>query len=206
MAWSSLWCNAHVIAQEPRKPSYAEICQRIREAPTQQPLAESKPTAALPPPTEDPASLDSAEPRCRETRPVSAKPAPHRAREAWKCHPGVGDVAPQSWEPNGSGGGTETGRALGTVSRPGSARPHATDAVAEIGACTWRHSRVHEGFGSLYFYPVFIYHTFKFELWDVRVVGLLLLDSGIHQPTEIKLGFVLFCFFIWSLRILVVKD
>ncbi|KAG7317454.1 hypothetical protein KOW79_018489 [Hemibagrus wyckioides] len=81
---------------EPRKPSYAEICQRIRDAPTQQPLAESKPTAASPPSTEDPASLDSAEPKCKETRPVSAKPAPHRAREAWKCHPGVGDVAPQS--------------------------------------------------------------------------------------------------------------
>ncbi|KAK3515783.1 hypothetical protein QTP70_031883 [Hemibagrus guttatus] len=81
---------------EPRKPSYAEICQRIRETPTQQPLAESKLTAASPPSTEEPASLDSAEPKCRETRPVSAKPAPHRAREAWKCHPSSGDVAPQS--------------------------------------------------------------------------------------------------------------
>ncbi|MCI4391655.1 hypothetical protein PGIGA_G00137250 [Pangasianodon gigas] len=78
-------------ATEPRKPSYAEICQRIREAPTQQPPVESKPAT-----TEEPASLDSAEPRSRETRPVSAKPAPHRAREAWKCHQGAGDTAPQS--------------------------------------------------------------------------------------------------------------
>ncbi|XP_053467632.1 la-related protein 4B isoform X1 [Ictalurus furcatus] len=81
---------------EPRKPSYAEICQRIREAPTQQPPVESKPTTSSPPSTEEPASLDSAEPKCREPRPVSAKPAPHRAREAWKCHQGVGDTAPQS--------------------------------------------------------------------------------------------------------------
>ncbi|XP_034154029.1 la-related protein 4B isoform X2 [Pangasianodon hypophthalmus] len=78
-------------ASEPRKPSYAEICQRIREAPTQQPPVESKPAT-----TEEPASLDSAEPRSRETRPVSAKPVPHRAREAWKCHQGAGDTAPQS--------------------------------------------------------------------------------------------------------------
>ncbi|KAI5610268.1 la-related protein 4B [Silurus asotus] len=52
---------------EPRKPSYAEICQRIREAPTQQP-PESKPTTTSPPSTEETSSLDSAE----------AKPAPHR--------------------------------------------------------------------------------------------------------------------------------
>lgn len=81
--------------REPRKPSYAEICQRIREAPTQQPQVESKPITTSPPSTEEPASLDSAEPRCREPRPVSAKPAPHRAREAWKCHQGGGDTASQ---------------------------------------------------------------------------------------------------------------
>ncbi|XP_059390942.1 uncharacterized protein LOC132124123 [Carassius carassius] len=31
---------------EPRKPSYAEICQRIREAPTQQPSADSRPLSS----------------------------------------------------------------------------------------------------------------------------------------------------------------
>ncbi|XP_060755638.1 la-related protein 4B isoform X2 [Neoarius graeffei] len=81
---------------EPRKPSYAEICQRIREAPTQQPPVESKPTNTSLPSTEEPVSLDSVELRCRELQPVSAKPAPHRAREVWKCHQGAGDVAPQS--------------------------------------------------------------------------------------------------------------
>ncbi|XP_062841499.1 la-related protein 4B [Trichomycterus rosablanca] len=74
---------------EPRKPSYAEICQRIREAPTQQPPPDPKPT-------EDAASQDTGEPRCREARAPSAKSAPGRAREPWKSHLGSGDTPTQS--------------------------------------------------------------------------------------------------------------
>ncbi|XP_042607536.1 la-related protein 4B-like isoform X2 [Cyprinus carpio] len=57
---------------EPRKPSYAEICQRIREAPTQQPSADPRPLSST---TEDIKTSDSAERRCRESAPAPAKSA-----------------------------------------------------------------------------------------------------------------------------------
>ncbi|XP_036414266.1 la-related protein 4B isoform X2 [Colossoma macropomum] len=78
---------------EPRKPSYAEICQRIREAPTQQPPVEPKPTGSS---AEDTNSLDSVEHRSRETRLPSAKAAPPRARDAWKSHQGTGETSASS--------------------------------------------------------------------------------------------------------------
>ncbi|KAL7840611.1 hypothetical protein AOLI_G00259340 [Acnodon oligacanthus] len=78
---------------EPRKPSYAEICQRIREAPTQQPPVEPKPTGSS---AEDTNSLDSVEHRCRETRLPSAKAALPRVRDAWKSHQGTGDTSASS--------------------------------------------------------------------------------------------------------------
>ncbi|XP_030625232.1 la-related protein 4B [Chanos chanos] len=73
---------------EPRKPSYAEICQRTREAPTQQPPVEPKPTNSS---VEDVKSADCIEPKNRETQPTPAKPLTARTREAWKSHQGVGD-------------------------------------------------------------------------------------------------------------------
>ncbi|XP_072514478.1 la-related protein 4B isoform X2 [Salminus brasiliensis] len=78
---------------EPRKPSYAEICQRIREAPTQQPPLEAK-AASLS--AEDANSLDSVEHRCRETRLPSAKPVLPRVRDAWKSHQGTADASASS--------------------------------------------------------------------------------------------------------------
>lgn len=64
---------------EPRKPSYAEICQRIREAPTQQPPAEPRPPIST---ADDIKTPDSAERRCKESASV---------RETPKCHQGSGD-------------------------------------------------------------------------------------------------------------------
>ncbi|KAI4885992.1 hypothetical protein NFI96_025353 [Prochilodus magdalenae] len=78
---------------EPRKPSYAEICQRIREAPTQQPPVEPKPASSS---AEDASPLDSVEHRCRETRLPSTKAAPPRVRDAWKSHQGTGDTSASS--------------------------------------------------------------------------------------------------------------
>ncbi|KAG9283464.1 la-related protein 4B isoform X1 [Astyanax mexicanus] len=78
---------------EPRKPSYAEICQRIREAPTQQPPVEPKPASTS---AEDTNSLDSVEHRCRETRLPSAKPALPRVRDAWKSHQGAAEASASS--------------------------------------------------------------------------------------------------------------
>ncbi|XP_026056991.1 la-related protein 4B-like isoform X1 [Carassius auratus] len=58
--------------QEPRKPSYAEICQRIRDAPTQQPSADPRPLSST---AEDIKTSDSAERRYRESAPAPAKSA-----------------------------------------------------------------------------------------------------------------------------------
>ncbi|XP_056105121.1 la-related protein 4B [Rhinichthys klamathensis goyatoka] len=75
---------------EPRKPSYAEICQRIREAPTQQPSADPRPPSST---VEDIKTPDSAERRCRE----SAAPAPGKStvtacpRETVKSHHSAGE-------------------------------------------------------------------------------------------------------------------
>lgn len=98
---SSVNLNEHpeyLTSQEPRKPSYAEICQRIREAPTQQPPVESKLATTSLASTDELASIESADLKSRETRSVSAKPAAHRARDAWKCPQGAGDMTPQSCE------------------------------------------------------------------------------------------------------------
>uniref|UniRef100_A0A4W4G9S9 HTH La-type RNA-binding domain-containing protein n=1 Tax=Electrophorus electricus TaxID=8005 RepID=A0A4W4G9S9_ELEEL len=85
-----------VICQEPRKPSYAEICQRIRDAPTQQPPVEPKlPGSSV----DDFSSLDSAEPRCREARLVTARSVaapPPRPRDVWKPQQGAGDTSASS--------------------------------------------------------------------------------------------------------------
>lgn len=65
--------------QEPRKPSYAEICQRIREAPpTHQAAAEARPASG----DEARAPPDSSEPRAKEVKPAAA--AAGRPREAWR--------------------------------------------------------------------------------------------------------------------------
>ncbi|XP_066502956.1 la-related protein 4B isoform X3 [Hoplias malabaricus] len=82
-------------SMEPRKPSYAEICQRIREAPTQQPPVEPKSPSSS---TEDTNSLDCVEHRCRETKLPSVKAPPPRVREAWKSHQGVGDSSASSFQ------------------------------------------------------------------------------------------------------------
>ncbi|XP_026863915.2 la-related protein 4B isoform X3 [Electrophorus electricus] len=83
-------------AMEPRKPSYAEICQRIRDAPTQQPPVEPKlPGSSV----DDFSSLDSAEPRCREARLVTARSVaapPPRPRDVWKPQQGAGDTSASS--------------------------------------------------------------------------------------------------------------
>ncbi|XP_050954377.1 la-related protein 4B isoform X2 [Labeo rohita] len=64
---------------EPRKPSYAEICQRIREAPTQQPAsADPRPLST----TSEDKTPDSAERRCRES---AAAPAKSAAATATAC-------------------------------------------------------------------------------------------------------------------------
>ncbi|KAK1806178.1 hypothetical protein P4O66_000071 [Electrophorus voltai] len=82
--------------KEPRKPSYAEICQRIRDAPTQQPPVEPKlPGSSV----DDFSSLDSAEPRCREARLVTARSVaapPPRPRDVWKPQQGAGDTSASS--------------------------------------------------------------------------------------------------------------
>nr|XP_055037466.1 la-related protein 4B isoform X3 [Misgurnus anguillicaudatus] len=63
---------------EPRKPSYAEICQRIREAPTQQPT-DPRPHGST---ADDIKTPDSAEHKSRESA---------TARETLKCQQAVGD-------------------------------------------------------------------------------------------------------------------
>ncbi|XP_051542757.1 la-related protein 4B [Myxocyprinus asiaticus] len=73
---------------EPRKPSYAEICQRIREAPTQQPSADPRPPSST---AEDIKPPDSAERRCRE--PAPAKSAAACPRETITSHQNAGDRA-----------------------------------------------------------------------------------------------------------------
>ncbi|XP_076868322.1 LOW QUALITY PROTEIN: la-related protein 4B [Brachyhypopomus gauderio] len=82
-------------APEPRKPSYAEICQRIRDAPTQQPPTDAKPPA---PSADDLATPDATEPRCRESRPAAARPAAAapRPRDVWKPLQGAGDTSASS--------------------------------------------------------------------------------------------------------------
>ncbi len=91
--------------QEPRKPSYAEICQRIREAPTQQPSADPRPLSST---AEDIKTSDSAERRCRESAPAPAKSAATTCpRETVKPHQSTGERASggttasfhQSWGP-----------------------------------------------------------------------------------------------------------
>ncbi|KAI1901383.1 hypothetical protein AGOR_G00033830 [Albula goreensis] len=79
-------------ATELRKPSYAEICQRIKDAPTLQPPKDLKPTSAAPGPAggeEKKASESSGErgeSRNRDTYPAksapASAPAPARLREA----------------------------------------------------------------------------------------------------------------------------
>lgn len=74
---------------EPRKPSYAEICQRIREAPTQQPSADPRPLSST---AEDIKTSDSAERRCRESAPAPAKSAATTCpRETVKPHQSTGE-------------------------------------------------------------------------------------------------------------------
>uniref|UniRef100_A0A8C1RSS5 La ribonucleoprotein 4B n=1 Tax=Cyprinus carpio TaxID=7962 RepID=A0A8C1RSS5_CYPCA len=76
---------------EPRKPSYAEICQRIREAPTQQPSADPRPLSST---AEDIKTSDSAERRCRESAPTPAKSAVTTCpRETVKPHQSSGERA-----------------------------------------------------------------------------------------------------------------
>ncbi|XP_036375308.1 la-related protein 4B-like [Megalops cyprinoides] len=66
-------------ATEHRKPSYAEICQRIKDASTLQPPKDLKPTNALPA-AEDRKCPDAAETRCRDSYPT-VKAVPGRPRE-----------------------------------------------------------------------------------------------------------------------------
>ncbi|XP_051971310.1 la-related protein 4B [Xyrauchen texanus] len=73
---------------EPRKPSYAEICQRIREAPTQQPSADPRTPSST---AEDIKPPDSAERRCRESAP--AKSVATCPRETITAHQNAGDRA-----------------------------------------------------------------------------------------------------------------
>ncbi|XP_043082634.1 la-related protein 4B isoform X2 [Puntigrus tetrazona] len=75
---------------EPRKPSYAEICQRIRETPTQQPSADPRPLSS----TAEDIKTDSAERRCRESAPAPAKSAATTCpRETVKPHQSTGERA-----------------------------------------------------------------------------------------------------------------
>ncbi len=91
--------------QDSRKPSYAEICQRIRDAPTQQPSADPHPLSST---AEDIKTSDSAERRCRESAPPPAKStATTFPRETVKPHQSTGERASggtiasfhQSWGP-----------------------------------------------------------------------------------------------------------
>ncbi len=91
--------------QDSRKPSYAEICQRIRDAPTQQPSADPHPLSST---AEDIKTSDSAERRCRESAPPPAKSAATTfPRETVKPHQSTGERASggtiasfhQSWGP-----------------------------------------------------------------------------------------------------------
>uniref|UniRef100_A0A668ADG5 La ribonucleoprotein 4B n=1 Tax=Myripristis murdjan TaxID=586833 RepID=A0A668ADG5_9TELE len=74
-------CVCWFCSQELRKPSYAEICQRIKDAPTLQPPQgapkEAKPACAAPAGEErkcPDASAPAGEPKPRETYPPSSKP------------------------------------------------------------------------------------------------------------------------------------
>ncbi|XP_021325871.2 la-related protein 4B isoform X1 [Danio rerio] len=79
------------LQQEPRKPSYAEICQRIREAPTQQPSADPRAPSST---AEDVKTPDSAERRCKESASAPAKStATACPRETVKSQQSPGDRA-----------------------------------------------------------------------------------------------------------------
>ncbi|XP_056306244.1 la-related protein 4B isoform X2 [Danio aesculapii] len=79
------------LQQEPRKPSYAEICQRIREAPTQQPSADPRAPSST---AEDVKTPDSAERRCKESASAPAKStATACPRETVKSQQSLGERA-----------------------------------------------------------------------------------------------------------------
>ncbi|XP_041923280.1 la-related protein 4B isoform X1 [Alosa sapidissima] len=71
-----------VAKQEPRKPSYAEICQRIREAP----LTHQTPQEARPASGDDIRAPESGEPKSKDAKPPAVRP-----REAWRPQPEGGE-------------------------------------------------------------------------------------------------------------------
>lgn len=68
--------------QEPRKPSYAEICQRIREAP----LSHQPPQEARPASGDEIRAPDSGEPKSKDAKAPAGRP-----REAWRSQPEGGE-------------------------------------------------------------------------------------------------------------------
>lgn len=172
--------------QESRKPSYAEICQRIREAPTQQPSADPHPLSST---AEDIKTSDSAERRCRESVPATTCP-----RETVKPHQSTGERASggtrasfhQSWGPRLSQDRTGTKLCQGCSKKlKKSLLSHGLCERTHIQtACHWNQglqtkALVHKGSLNIF---VVLSVALSFDLQDLLLFSK---ENGINEPASV---------------------